>query len=293
MNIKHNNIDKIKETAKKYSDISEKTIDKANAAAEKAFTWTVKRTRELKFYLFKFSLRLIIFIAILVLYITHRELLINFMNKPFFSDFTPFHVIWGIFMFLMIMHLIPNNRLSMAWKKARENEYRPVQNFDRLALLEHTQKSNLGAWKVMLVWLSFNAIFAALYLTGIIEAGDLMMLTVFFFLSDYICILFYCPFQSILMKNKCCINCRIYDWGHFMMFTPMLFIKNFFSWSLFFTSCVVLIHWEIQYARHPERFWEGSNRTLQCKNCKERTCQIKRKLSKMNAPGAMKFDEDI
>ena len=81
------------------------------------------------------------------------------------------------------------------------------------------------------------------------------------------------------MKNKCCINCRIHDWGHFMMFTPMLFIKNFYSWSLFFTSLVVLIHWEIVYAQHPERFWEGSNKTLQCANCKEKTCQIKKKIT--------------
>ena len=61
-----------------------------------------------------------------------------------------------------------------------------------------------------------------------------------------------------------------------MMFTPMLFIKNFFSWSLFFTSLVVLIKWEIVYAMHPERFWEGSNKILQCANCKDRTCRIKK-----------------
>jgi hypothetical protein len=60
-----------------------------------------------------------------------------------------------------------------------------------------------------------------------------------------------------------------------MMFTPMLFIKNFYSWSLFFTSVVVLIHWEIIYAQHPERFWEGSNLNLRCANCREKTCQIK------------------
>ena len=81
------------------------------------------------------------------------------------------------------------------------------------------------------------------------------------------------------MKNKCCINCRIYDWGHFMMFTPMLFIRNFFSWSLFFTACIVLIKWEIIYAKHPERFYEGSNKNLQCQNCKDRTCQIKKNVT--------------
>ncbi len=127
----------------------------------------------------------------------------------------------------------------------------------------------------MLVWLCFNAIWGIFYLISIIETADLLMITVFYYLSDYICILLFCPFQQFIMKNKCCVNCRIYDWGHFMMFTPMLFIKNFFSWSLFFTSCIVLIHWEFVYARFPERFWDGSNQTLRCVNCQDKTCQIK------------------
>lgn len=260
-----------------FKKFAQDKIEETTKIAGQQLTKGIQKTRELKFYLFKFSLRVAIFVATFVLYITHRKWLLKFMQEPFFLHFTPFHILWIIFMGLMILHLIPNNRLSMAWRKARENVYRPI-DYDRLELLERVQRMNIGAWKVLLVWLSFNAVFAALYLLGIIEAGDLLMLTVFYFLCDYICILFYCPFQSLLMHNKCCINCRIYDWGHFMMFTPMLFIKNFFSWSLFFTSVVVLIHWEIQYARHPERFWEGSNKTLQCSTCKEKTCQIKRRL---------------
>ena len=114
---------------------------------------------------------------------------------------------------------------------------------------------------------------------GIFYASDLF--TVFFFLCDYICILVFCPFQTCIMKNKCCVNCRIYDWGHFMMFTPMLFIPNFYSWSLFFTACVVLIRWEVVYAAHPERFWSGSNQILQCANCKDKTCQVKRRVRKL------------
>lgn len=44
---------------------------------------------------------------------------------------------------------------------------------------------------------------------------------------------------------------------------------------LFFTSCIVLIRWEVVYAKHPERFWYGSNKNLQCVNCKDKTCRIK------------------
>ena len=242
----------------------------------------IRRTRALSFYLVKLGCRLTIFGILLGFYLYNRPALNEIVNQHFLYHFTALHIVWGIFMIIMIMHIIPNNRLSMAWRKARENVYREVPGYSELQLLRFVQIQNVRAWKVMLAWLSFNAVFGVLYLLDIIKSGDLLMLTVFYFLSDYICILFYCPFQSILMKNKCCINCRIYDWGHFMMFTPMLFIKNFFSWSLFFTSLVVLIHWEVNYSRHPERFWEGSNQTLQCAHCKEQTCQIKKKIAGKN-----------
>ena len=167
----------------------------------------------------------------------------------------------------------------MALRKNEKENFQEVEGYSETELLKFVQDQNVKAWKVMLVWLSFNAIWGILYLCGVIEVADLLMLTVFYFLCDYICILFFCPFQKVIMKNKCCVNCRIYDWGHFMMFTPMLFIQNFFSWSLFFTSVVVLIRWEISYAQNPQRFWSGSNKTLQCANCKDKTCQIKKRLA--------------
>lgn len=275
--------EKAKEHTKQLKDQTlehtKQIYDETLIIAEKQIQKGIHHTQQLGFHLFIFVCRLAIFLTVFVLYILHREWLNNFMNTPFFWKLSPFHFLWGIFMFIMLAHLIPNNKLTMAWQKAKGHAYRPVEDYKRLQLLETIQRMNIRAWIVLLVWLSFNAIFGLLYLLGILIAGDLMMLSVFYYLCDYICILFYCPFQSVIMKNKCCINCRIYDWGHFMMFTPLLFIKNFYSWSLFFTSIVVIIHWEIGFAKHPERFWEGSNQSLQCKNCKEKTCQIKRKLS--------------
>lgn len=249
--------------------------------AEKQITRGIRKTRELKFYLFNFALRITLFLIIFFFYLRDRAKFEYYMSKPFWMDFSLIHVIWAVFMLIMIRHLIPNNKLTMAWQKARENYYRPDSEHDELELLKFVQTQNIRAWRVMLVWLSFNAIFGVLYLLHFISSSDLLMLSVFYFLCDYICILIFCPFQTGIMKNKCCINCRIYDWGHFMMFTPMLFIRQFYSWSLFFTSLVVLIHWEISYNKHPERFWEGSNMTLRCENCKERTCTIKKTATKL------------
>ncbi len=230
-------------------------------------------------YLLQFALRICIFLAVLITYVTHREWLGEFMAQPISFGITPIHILWALFMFLMIVHIFPRKGLSMAIMKQKEDHFEPVPDYSELSLLRFVQQMNIKAWIVMLVWLSFNAVFGILYLLGIIGNSDLLMLTVFYFLCDYICIIVFCPFQTFIMKNKCCVNCRIYDWGHIMMFTPMLFIKNFFSWSLFFTAIVVTFRWEMIYAKHSERFWEGSNRRLQCEHCKDKTCQIKRKVN--------------
>ena len=238
------------------------------------------KTSMMKRYMVKLVMRIIIFLGVLGIYIGDKEGVCNLVTQPMWKEITFLHILWAIFMAIMLLHIFPIKNLSMALRKAQKKEYVEVTEYDELEMHRFVKDQNIKAWKVMLVWLLFKCIWGALYLFKVIDSADLLMLTVFYFLCDYICILFYCPFQSVIMKNKCCVNCRIYDWGHFMMFTPMLFIRNFFSWSLFFTSCVVLIHWEIRYAKYPERFWSGSNQILKCGNCKDKTCQIKNKLKK-------------
>lgn len=186
---------------------------------------------------------------------------------------------WCVFMGLMTLHLLQMSFLSMGAGKALKANFNPVPNYSKEKLAEFVSRENKSARNCMIVWLTGNAIIGILYFMGIIGKPELLLLTGFYFICDYICILIFCPFQTFGMKNKCCINCRIYDWGHFMMFTPMLFIQDFYSWSLFFTACIVLIKWEIIYAKHPERFYEGSNKNLQCQNCKDRTCQIKKNVT--------------
>lgn len=239
-------------------------------------------TSMMRKYLLTLLFRIFVFIAIFAVYFINKQVLVDFMTQKFMfgiADYgiTPLHALWFVFMIMMIMHLFPTDILSMALKKEKLKHYSEISDYNELELYRFVQDQNIKAWTVMLIWLSFNAVFAIFYLLGVIGRAELLMLTVFYFLCDYICILFFCPFQNNIMKNKCCVNCRIYDWGHFMMFTPMLFIKNFFSWSLFFTSVVVLIKWEIVYSKHPERFWYGSNKSLQCANCKDRTCRLKKK----------------
>ena len=233
------------------------------------------KTKMMKIYWAKLALRITVFLTVLGIYIYDKNILMTLLLQPVYMGVNLMHLLWLGFMYMMLSHLKPKEPFTMACLKGMGSKFDPVENYDRIKLFEYTKQQNVAAWKVMLVWLAGNGIVGILHTVEIIGDAELIMLSVFYFLCDYICILFYCPFQSHIMKNKCCVNCRIYDWGHFMMFTPMLFIHSFYSLSLFFTSAVVLIHWELIYAKYPERFYSGSNKRLQCANCKDKTCQMK------------------
>ncbi|MBE6032509.1 MAG: hypothetical protein E7224_04875 [Clostridiales bacterium] len=232
-----------------------------------------------KKYFARFIFRLAVFCVVFYFYLFHADWFWDMIHTPVLGPVSAFHAIWAVFMGIMIIHIFPLKHLSMAERKSLQETYKEnTGKYTKAELFDFVQQSNIRAWKVMLAWLSFNAIFGVLYLLDVIDQKDLFMLTVFFYLSDLICMLFFCPFQSFFMKNRCCVNCRIFDWGHFMMFTPMLFIRDFFTWSLFFTSLVVLIRWELIFAKYPERFWLGSNKSLRCENCTDKMCRIKKPL---------------
>lgn len=228
-------------------------------------------------YMTRLVARIIIFIAVLIMYFFHRDWFTIVVSERFFLNFTPLHILWAILMGGMIIHLLPKFRITMSGLKSRPYTYREPENgYDKLQLFEYVKQMNIRAWRVLLLWISFNAIFGILYLCGVIGAEELVILSVFYFTCDLICMMVFCPFQKYMMGNRCCVNCRVFDWGHMMMYTPMLFIPSFFSWSLLFTSLVVAIRWELTYSRYPERFWRGSNATIRCENCQDKTCRIKK-----------------
>lgn len=249
----------------------------------------LEHTKMLTRNLIKFLIRIIIFTMVLLVYLHNKQMLYTFMTHKFTFGISEYgisalHVLWFLFMVMMLRHIFPVETITMALRKGEPQYYNEKKDYSEFELLQFVQDQNIKSWKVLLIWLILNGVVGLLYLMGVLDNADLLMITVFYFLCDYICIMVFCPFQTFVMKNRCCVNCRIYDWGHFMMFTPMLFIRNFFSWSLFFTSLIVLIRWELIYAKHPERFWYGSNKTLQCANCNDKICQIKKQVNKAIIP---------
>ena len=184
--------------------------------------------------------------------------------------------VWAFFMLNMISQMLPDfRRITMGSRKNFAKHFQPVENYDKLEMYQWVQKNNLGAIWTLLVWLGLNGIIGALFVFDIIGIKELVLISAAFYVCDLICVVIWCPFQRFLIKNRCCVNCRIFNWGYFMIFTPMVFIRNFFTWSLFFTALVLLIRWEVTLVRYPERFWEGSNKVLRCENCQDKICKQK------------------
>ena len=164
-----------------------------------------------------------------------------------------FAVIWLSFVVDMILRFFPSRYESMGCQKQFERNYRPTEGKPQLS--EAAKKRNLRSVIIVaIVWIALNGVIGALHIAGVLDDAAMLIVMLFFSVCDIICILFYCPFQSLLMKNRCCVNCRIYNWDFAMMFTPAIFVDSLFTWSLFILAIARLIRWEVLYARHPERF---------------------------------------
>ncbi len=228
-------------------------------------------------YIWKLVFRVGIFLSMLYIYFCYPAFL-EIENKLHNSQLAlPIFIIWIILMAEMIIQILPQSKITMGCLKQFKCNYQEVSrsyNADKLKV--YIKKMNEKALVVLVVWLLFNSVFGVLYFQGVIGVKELVLLSIFYYVCDLICIIFWCPFQSLIMKNKCCVTCRIFNWGHFMMYTPMAFIASFFSITLFVTSILILIRWEYVVRKYPERFWEGTSEKLQCVNCTDKMCVVKK-----------------
>jgi len=223
-------------------------------------------------YLANFFFRLTVFSCVTALYIFSPASL-DFTAPGFLS--LPLLLLWAAVLCSMLAQLNPNSKLTTGCLKQYPGRYTPVEHYDPAQLSQAVKRQNRGAAKVAIVWSAVNAVIGALHHLDRLRAQTLVLLCAFFYLCDLICVLFFCPFQTFLMGNRCCVNCRIFAWGSWMMAAPLASVPHLFSWSLCGASLVVLLVWEIRFRRYPERFWFGSNRNLQCSTCKEQLCRYK------------------
>ena len=150
--------------------------------------------------------RSVLFILLLIGYIRFRiyneeSILDNFERYPVIL-----YVIWFVFVIEMILRFIPSKYESPGCQKQF------AKNYIKSGNTNIEIPDNNAAVLVALIWIVFNGIFGALHSVKLLDDGIMILLCSLFSVCDIICILYFCPFQSWFLKNKCCSACRIYYW---------------------------------------------------------------------------------
>ena len=214
----------------------------------------------------KLITRSLLFLTVLVFYILDKtSVLTGFVPLPI--------AVWVFFVVEMIFRFFPSRVESMGCQKQFKRNYEPTDG---------AQAPENQSWKstalVAAVWLLLNGAIGLLYFLKLLDVGLLILIALAFSVCDIICILFFCPFQTWFMKNRCCATCRIYNWDFAMMFTPLVFIPSLYTYSLLGCALILLLRWEITYKIYPERFSTKTNKCLDCSRCKEKLCSHKTQL---------------
>lgn len=235
-----------------------------------------------KIYFLRLIGRIAILIIAILIYLFDPSVFEVADKWNFFNEFTLLHFLWMLWMCDMVLQLIPvKSHISIGSQKVFESLFKPImEKINYKKLKQYIKDTTVTAYKVMVIWIALTVFISLLYLNGIIDTGMMILIATFFYVCDLICVLIWCPFR-LIMRNKCCTTCRIFNWDHLMMFLPIIALNSFFSWSLVIFSLVVWLVWEICVLIYPERFWENSNMALRCSECTDKLCtQYCRKLRK-------------
>ncbi len=219
-------------------------------------------------YIAKLAARGIIFILFLFIYIINRVSNGIFVFKAYYYPF--FILAYLIFFCETAGRFFKNKKMPLSSQK----------QFCNIKKTTECKPETHGVIFVILIWLLVTVTAGVLYFTSVIDVWILILVCLAYSVADVICVIFFCPFQFLFMKNKCCNTCRIHNWDMFLILTPLVFIPNIFTFILVLLSLAVLITWEIKVKKYPHSFCERDNPLLQCKNCEHHSCRYKKSVYK-------------
>lgn len=217
--------------------------------------------------------RCLLFAGCVLLCLFHRQSFAVLDGMNFFKALSPLHFLWVVWVMDMFLQIVPiKNKVPLGSQKLFANRFRPIrEKINYEALKNYIVSTTKAAYKVFLLWCALIVAIGIVYYSGVIDSVQLFMISVLFYVCDLICVLIWCPFR-LIMKNRCCTTCRIFNWDHLMMFSPLLFLGGFYATSLVVMAAVAWLVWELCVMMYPERFWDHSNVALQCAQCTDKLC---------------------
>ena len=226
-----------------------------------------------KRYICRLVARCLILLICAALWIFRPQVFDILEGMRFFDHLSLLHILWVIWVIDMFLQIVPiKNKVPLGSMKLFANRFKPIrEKVNVQALRRYVRTTTRAAYGVFLLWCMLVAVLGVLYHLDVISKTGMFMISVVFYVCDLICVLVWCPFR-LLMKTRCCTTCRIFNWDHLMMFSPLVFVGGFYALSLFFMALLAWIVWECCILLYPERFWEHSNTALRCTECTDKLC---------------------
>ena len=137
-------------------------------------------------YLLRLFFRLGVLVWALALYLRHREAL-DFTARP--GLLSPTGALWLILLADFLLQLLPRGPVSRGCRKQFGCTWQAAEPPAGFSLPEKLKRLNRGAARVALVWILPNALFGLLFFCGALGPAEMLLLTVFYYLCDVICIL--------------------------------------------------------------------------------------------------------
>ncbi len=228
-----------------------------------------------KVYLSRFFGRCLALLGVTTLLFAAPEQFDVLEGNNFFRKLSLLHILWGVWLADMFAQVVPATKAVVALgsqKSFKVHFRRALSPISPTALKQRMSSASKRAYIVFVVWALLILVLGLLHKQGLLSDTGLFWITCCFYVCDLICVLFWCPFRHFIMKNRCCTTCRIFNWDHLMMFTPLVYVGGFYCNSLLIASVVVFLVWEWTVFRHPERFDEGTNQALKCSECTDKLC---------------------
>ena len=235
-----------------------------------------------KIYFARLFGRIAVFILALFMYFLKKSEYDILSGFNFFDSFSILHILWAVWIYDMILQLIPvKAHISIGSQKVFSSLFRPIrEKINKETLKKYIIDTTRAAYKVLIIWVVLVIVIGILYWKNIIGVAEIFLISIFFYVADLICVLIWCPFR-LIMGNKCCTTCRIFNWDHLMMFAPFIVVPGVYSYTLVALALAIWIVWEACVFTYPERFWENSNMALKCSECTDKLCtQYCRKLKR-------------
>jgi len=226
-----------------------------------------------KKYMIRLVFRCLVLLACVAAYFMKPEMFDILDGMNFFREVSALHLLWLLWVIDMVQQIIPiKNKLPLGSMKLFAHRFRPIrEKINHEALRSYIVTTTKAAYKVFLLWCVLLAVIGTLYYTDVLTKAMVFLISVVFYVCDLICVLIWCPFR-LLMKTRCCTTCRIFNWDHLMMFSPLFFIGGFYGLSLALIAAAAWLVWELCIMMYPERFWDKTNLALKCSECTDKLC---------------------